>query len=232
VILSHAHCPHLASSRAKANFTVLARTSLVTLKNKHDHLTSPSPHHINIMAPKYFRHLLFAEDNSNNPSPPMWNRPGNRASIFSFRPSLPTAPMWEPTATPAPIFEESVVSPTTMYARPSTGVPSCPCCVSSPSPTFSLASTASPSASMDIAESWRFAAPRSPPPTPPASFAGRRGSEPSSEDEAARPATAAPAGKKSLRKMQSSVSLRKMPSLGLRIKRSFAQLRGRSSVEE
>ncbi|CAK7202701.1 hypothetical protein SEUCBS139899_005428 [Sporothrix eucalyptigena] len=165
------------------------------------------------------RALLFAEP-SVDAAPPMWHRPAQPgAQLISLDPIVTTTPMWHrPLARvtdAVPIFEEAVLSPTHMWHRAPTGMPMCPCCTSPTSTGLAMA---------ERAEAALLTPPRSPVsmmrPSTTATSATRRSSE------SAFSVSTQGSIRRSARQLQHQAS-----SLSLRIKRSFARLRGRSSIE-
>ncbi|KIH91245.1 hypothetical protein SPBR_02082 [Sporothrix brasiliensis 5110] len=169
------------------------------------------------------RALLYAEP-AVDAAPPMWHRPSQPGGqLMSLDPVVTSTPMWHRPlvrATDAvPIFEEAVISPSHMWHRPPTATPMCPCCMS-PTPAGL--------AKAERAEAALATPPRSPVsmasfrPSTTATSATRRSSESAFSVSTASSGSGSRAG----RRLQYQAS-----SLSLRIKRSFARLRGRSSGE-
>ncbi|CAK7231172.1 hypothetical protein SBRCBS47491_007840 [Sporothrix bragantina] len=168
------------------------------------------------------RALLFAEP-SVDAAPPMWHRPTQPgAQLISLDPVVSATPMWHRPLAHAtdvvPIFEEAVVSPSHMWHRAPTGMPMCPCCTSPTQIGLAMA---------ERAEAAMSTPPRSPVSMRPSTTATsatamtRRSSE-----SAFSVSTSGSTRRGGARQLQHQAS-----SLSLRIKRSFARLRGRSSVE-
>ncbi|CAK7211178.1 hypothetical protein SCUCBS95973_001045 [Sporothrix curviconia] len=164
------------------------------------------------------RSLLFAEPSA-DVAPPMWYRPQSGGQLISLNPVVSDTPMWRRplarTADAVPIFEEAVVSPSHMWHRAPTGMPMCPCCTS-PTPTgLAMAERAEAALAMP---------PRSPVYMRPSTMA--TSTSRGSSESAFSVSTTESTRRGGARQLQLHVS-----SLSVSIKRSFARLRGRSSIE-